>query len=301
MSNILEFKTIDNWTSHFLPFPLVRLRIEVGPETFAIPSLVHRGRFGSQLLSQSCQFEVSSQAPACSGCPYRTDCYYTRLFKPAALSERSVPDASPPLVFSTRSQQGRDYLEVTLFNNEASIISQVSSVLETLGFGSVEYEQFIESGDWRPTPVSGSRASQLLVPPAPEKIAVQFLTPTRLRRRGQWVTAQQMELSDFLYALYRRYKSLSYQYGTPLNWDLRQLGDDTRTMMFDEKYLCWADARRSTTKKVVEHSGVVGMATIKRDFYEAYWPIIWAGQFIHIGKGAAHGLGRYRISVITSL
>lgn len=295
MSNVVEFKDIENWTSHSLPFPLQRMRIRIHPYESPIPSLYFRGQFGLNLLKLFCRCQPADTSE------HKPNCPYAQLFKPAALSATRYPDAAPPLVFNTYALRDVHYLEVTAFVRERSALNIIANVLKSLGSGNIEYEQKIESRDWRSQPAADTSERRLPIPPAPEKISIQFLTPTRIRKQGKWISATQMEAPDFLYALYRRYKSLSYQYGTPLNWDMRQLAEDTKHFKFDEKHLYWADARRSNARKVVEHSGINGMASLSRDLYEQYWPIIWAGQFINIGKGAAHGLGRYRIAVVTSL
>lgn len=301
MNNVVEFKAVENWTSHFLPFPLQRMRIRVEREDAPIPSLIFRGRFGCQLLKQFCSCPARASTHHNTESPHSPDCLYTLLFKPAPLSEPCRPDAPPPIVFNTYCLRGQHYLEITTFVTDTFLLKTIASVLQHLGSGEVQYEQQVEGRDWRPELPKDVSENGLSIPPAPEKISIQFLTPTRLRKGGRWISASQLEAPDFLYALYRRHKSLSYQYGTPLNWDMKHLAEDTRDFQFDEKHLYWSDARRSNAKKVVEHSGVVGMATLSRDLYEEYWSIIWAGQFINIGKGAAHGLGRYQVSVVTSL
>lgn len=291
--------------SYLLPFSLIRLRTEVSGTDFPIPSLYYRGEFGKTLLQSVCRNKVTHKAPACDCCNYKSNCSYTSVFKPAVLTQRHLPDSLPALVFNTSAERGHLYLEVSVFLTDTDSIQSVSDTLQSLSSRpdrKVEVEERLGSRCWRP---AGEAAilpqRRVQIPAAPDQIQIQFLTPTRVRKKGHWLSADEFEAGDFIHTLFRRMKNITYEYGLPVNWNFERLAEDCRGLIFDQKTLCWADASRSTVKKKVEHSGLVGNVTFTLANYPEFWPLIWAGQFINLGKGAAHGLGRYQVSALTSL
>jgi CRISPR/Cas system endoribonuclease Cas6 (RAMP superfamily) len=43
--------------------------------------------------------------------------------------------------------------------------------------------------------------------------------------------------------------------------------------------------------------GIVGEATIVGPGLDAWWPLLWMGQWIGVGKGVTTGLGDYRVGI----
>jgi CRISPR/Cas system endoribonuclease Cas6 (RAMP superfamily) len=41
--------------------------------------------------------------------------------------------------------------------------------------------------------------------------------------------------------------------------------------------------------------GLMGILTIPDEAIEAMWPLLWLGQWVHIGKATTFGLGVYRL------
>ena len=45
----------------------------------------------------------------------------------------------------------------------------------------------------------------------------------------------------------------------------------------------------------MQFGGLVGEFTVDGPALPAVWPALWLGQWIHVGKGTAFGLGGYRV------
>ena len=61
--------------------------------------------------------------------------------------------------------------------------------------------------------------------------------------------------------------------------------------------LQWQDWERYSNRQKTRMTlgGFVGRVTY-RGVFQPFWPFLLLGTFVHVGKGAAFGLGQYRIS-----
>ena len=136
--------------------------------------------------------------------------------------------------------------------------------------------------------------------PAPVKsIAMEFVTPLRLRTGGNYNTAP-----DFVavtHALLRRLHLLSAIYGgcaPDRSWlaPLMAQADTIRTESASFQMFRW-DRMSGRQHRRVAMDGVVGSLTASGDL-TALAPAFRAGELLNIGSGTSMGLGRYRATYV---
>ena len=54
---------------------------------------------------------------------------------------------------------------------------------------------------------------------------------------------------------------------------------------------CWSTRQG----KVIEFRGFLGTVDFVPKDPELFWPFLWLGQWLHIGKQASKGFGRYQV------
>jgi hypothetical protein len=139
------------------------------------------------------------------------------------------------------------------------------------------------------------------------RLTLRFLTPTRVRSEG--TVQAEPSFQAIVRALLRRLSSLCYFHcGCELKLDFKGLikqASLVRTVRCD---LRWQEQERFSGRqhRRIEMDGVVGTVTYETPdgSWQAYWPLLAAGEWVHVGKGAVMGLGRYRaetVSAVTSL
>ena len=136
---------------------------------------------------------------------------------------------------------------------------------------------------------------------APASVTLVFETPLRLQRGGQVLGIGQLTPRDLLMALLRRVANLvELQLGGTLDVDFTALNTHAATTT-GQHQLVWRDwARRSSRQQ--QHmvlGGAVGRWTLQGDL-APFWPLLHLGQWLHVGKNASFGLGRYRLEAQTA-
>jgi hypothetical protein len=133
-------------------------------------------------------------------------------------------------------------------------------------------------------------------PPAEARLSID--TPLRLRREGELVTPRTFAFHDLFRNLLRRVSMLSQLHmDRPLALDYPSLSRASRAIELSVKDLRWRDWKRYSSRQQSELAmgGVVGTLVLPGDGLAPFWPYLWLGQWIHAGKGAVMGLGRYHI------
>ena len=138
-------------------------------------------------------------------------------------------------------------------------------------------------------------------PPDPEgSLRVRFVTPMRLKHKGRYVGKADrrdgLRFSVFLDRLYERLVLLDHFHcgGSGHRQPL-----DSADVRIVQPRLRWWDwtrysARQDTRMKL---GGLVGDMLIEGP-WTPYWPLLWMGQHVHVGKATAFGLGRYRVETM---
>lgn len=131
-------------------------------------------------------------------------------------------------------------------------------------------------------------------PPGPAR--VRFLTQTRLKHGDTFV--RRPEFHALFRRLLGRLSSLArFHCGAPLDVDFRALIDAAQAVRLVHDATRWTRWERYSSRqdRRMEWAGIVGDAVYEGDL-RPFWPFLVLGQWVHVGKGATFGLGRYEVS-----
>ena len=125
---------------------------------------------------------------------------------------------------------------------------------------------------------------------------IQLQTPLRLQKNGEPLKVNTITVTRFLLTLAKRISLLSEFYQEPLNLDFEQLKQEI-TEVKDLKFLQWQDWYRysSRQKQKMPLGGVIGEWQFSH-LSENWQKLIYLGQWLHCGKNASFGLGKYQIA-----
>lgn len=128
-----------------------------------------------------------------------------------------------------------------------------------------------------------------------EYVTLEFLTPTRLRQDADLVVRP--EFATLATALLRRISVLAEAHcgGQPPR-DPRSILATARDVRVLNADLRWHDWERYSARQQTRMAlgGFVGRVTLAGPL-APWWPLLRLGEVLHVGKGTAFGLGRYRI------
>ena len=144
-------------------------------------------------------------------------------------------------------------------------------------------------------PITHQQVLDLPVPLPGARVALRFLTPTRLTARGHLVKPGQFHFQPFFQRLMERLEALSRDFSTtPLHFDdptgLIDLAGQVEVV---ENRLAWEELRSYSTRRRAESptSGLMGSVVVKSADWSPFWPwLVWE-QFVHVGKDAVKGNG----------
>lgn len=129
-------------------------------------------------------------------------------------------------------------------------------------------------------------------------LCLDYLSPVKLKEHGEWV--EMPTFSAVARALTRRLRILSEVYGGG-EWPQAEYGPlldlaDTVTLEHHETH--WLDyPRYSQQSGSYEIAGFVGPAWYAAEDFRPLLPLLWLGQWLHLGKGYVLGNGRYELGV----
>jgi len=134
------------------------------------------------------------------------------------------------------------------------------------------------------------------VPPTPNALIIHLETPLRIKQRGKLVGPAEFHTAHFLRQLWRRANDIRQYYGGTV--PVPQPEDKPDSMSMLEKDIRWQDWKRysSRQKTAMNMGGLVGQWRIDDELVAQWWPLIWYGQWLHLGKATSMGLGRYRVT-----
>ncbi|BBL34610.1 hypothetical protein Nstercoris_00849 [Nitrosomonas stercoris] len=276
-----------------------------------------RGAFGHALRSIGC----ITREKNCASCPLRQGCPYTMLFEPIPpehhplqdFSKIPVPYIIEPPEWGARVLHPGDTLtfHFTLIGRAVeelpiAILAWRRALARGVGPGNGQAEltgvwlEQSESSSVIYTPESGSirkHDTQLTCPPpSGDKVCLRLVTPLRLQNNGVPLKAQTVTERALLMALVRRFALISEFHGEAA-WqpDFRHLGELTGSVT-GKRQLSWLDWQRysSRQKQKMALGGVTGRWDLHGEL-AVFWPALWFGQWLHAGKNASFGLGRYEI------
>ncbi len=274
------------------------------------PGSAWRGLLGHGLRRATC---VTRQTD-CDGCPVTTSCVYHRVFEtrePDGAHGASVARPHPFVLDIPPSPRGPVQmleLGITLFEPARDAFPFILHGLTRagrLGIGRDRTPFTLErvlrettpgSGQWRDIDDSGGEDTSIpMPPPAPRELTIVLETPLRMKQRGRLVGASEFESAHFLRQLWRRANELHGPYRNGIDVPLPELkANQIETL---DRQLRWHDWKRYSSRQrtAMNMGGLVGRWTLRHERLAEWWPMIWHGQWLHLGKATSMGLGRYRV------
>lgn len=266
-----------------------------------------RGAFGHSLRAQCCNTALDN----CGNCPRQQACNYTYLFEtPTASTGGGVNTNAPhPLILRPLPQGGHDKsctVEVTLVGRARRMATLVAEGLCQAGLRGVgsrstifrlETVQQHDGNRWTDHPATDTVP---LTPPAPESVTLHLLTPLRLKQGNDLATAENMNPTGLLLAIRQRMLHLSQYHGDGAGLaecHLPYLAPESAPA--HSKELHWVELERHSSRQQRSHKmgGLIGHVDLSLQGLEAFWPALWHGQYLHVGKLTTMGLGAYRIEL----
>lgn len=279
------------WWPSLTALPGVRLRCRLGVTTSrALPSAGEiRGAIGRCLMASG-----HAEALAC-------------LFPSAREDEPQGPFGHATPWALHRTDDG--FLEVGLFADAPSHLAAFLDALMTAGSGRIgqhagiafeafEHQIDLIDGTWC-AGVPARLGRWTVRSPAPKPCEWRLLSPLRLRRHGKDVAAADLQPRDVVAQLMRRVSGLLVQSGCPAPaWDARaQLGGiDGRPFLQCDLRPTTIDRFSSRQGQAMRLNGLIGRAVWPADVVAEFWPLLWMGQALHVGKTPCLGMGCYRLA-----
>lgn len=130
-----------------------------------------------------------------------------------------------------------------------------------------------------------------------QRIHIEFLTPTRIQQKN--IILRKIDFHSFIQNLLGRISMLSYFHcGTKLELDFKGILERARTVKVENSQLGWNSWNRysSRQKRYMKWDGVLGGLDFVGQLNE-FLPYILLGEYVHIGKGTAFGLGRIAVKL----
>lgn len=309
-----------------LPLPqLLRLRLHLrmlaacSPPPFTGSAL--RGVMGHALRDIAC----ITRQPSCEGCALLARCAYVSLFEPRRPGAPGGDRAATPYVIVAprlpkRLRAGECFaFELTLDAAAAERLPYLAAAFDQAGriglwqerarfrLERIDWQPWLGVYDWRVTYrgnhlVERPRPAHLAIPVPPSRVLLRWVTPLRLRRGGRMVPPGELEAGDLCRALLFRCGELLGLSVPELPRSLRAMARDAE-LAIDQADLRWAQRQRYSSRQqdAMSISGIVGSLTLSGPAMDLWWPLLWVGQFMHIGKFTSIGLGQYTLSPAASL
>ncbi len=305
----------------FGDLPLLRLRVEYEvDDPKLLPDYLGsswRGVLGWQMQRLCCPFGPKQ---ACPDCLIREQCPYYLLYELKS-NRPGFRDAPRPHILLPEASAARDrqFLSITLIGRAVrtaplfwKTIQEAADVglgRERVGFRVHGWLEDCPDLGWKRLPLSesyrhihGGVALKDCLSPAPAlPWALSLNPPLRLRAQGRYMTA--MDWSVFFSSLAQRLEMLSviFHQGSPLGkegWTALQKRFLSMTPQA-EHAVAWKDWSRYSNRqrKKAPMGGLAGKITISQAPSEL-WDWLQCASLVHVGKGAAMGLGRICVGVL---
>ncbi len=270
-------------------------------------------------FTQSFQRAVCRADGLCQSCRFRPDCAYHAVFSRELASDSdavkrfqkpSVPFVFQVPVLSATLRKGSEVeLGLVLIGSATRFLAEFWAVIQyhflqgasrgMLPFAIVKMESAGCSG-YRTLLATESKLlnSELLTTISlddlsalntltAERLPLRLTTPLRIAHDGGFF--HEFSFSPFMRTLMRRISSLAYYYyGSILEMDYKRLAALAESITVTESSFCWHEWRPGRL------AGIVGDGVLCGDLSD-FHPALLLGEYLHCGKDAAFGLGRFEI------
>ena len=309
-------------------FPLARYRFDWrATSPMRIPDYAGsmlRGAFGHALRQLACMTKQRD----CDGCALIASCPFPAIFAPVpptAHTLQKFSDIPVPYIIEPPEWGASQLAEGATFSFHMVLVGRAMQELPLIilawrrtlargvgpGDGTAQLVRVVHCGHASETeihsPESGAidpHPQEINVTPAgaaPERVSLEFSTPLRLQHNGHALAPHKLDARTLLMALVRRCSLLSeFHTNTPLVSDFSFLRQACAAV-HDEKQLVWRDWTRYSGRQQQKMAlgGVIGQWHLSGNL-EPFLPFLELGQWLHVGKEAAFGLGKYRLAAGTS-
>lgn len=313
------------WLAPGTRLPVVRYRLAFRMQgTVRLPDFAGsllRGQFGAALRRSACM----TGAPTCDACPLLQTCPFPQLFdtpppahhrlqrftqvpnpyviEPPPLGTRAI-EAGALLAFSLiLIGRARERFPLVLHAFQRAFDrglgeARVRGVLEQVEFDAPDgwVSVFDRS---RGRVLEHDPVLEIPALPSLDRLSIELSTPLRLQRNGHPIRPAELKPRDLVAALLRRAMLL-----LELHADLCPADPDrfaaevarSAEALTGEGSLRWHDWTRYSSRQRQEMTlgGALGVWTFVGPLDRAL-PLLWLGQWLHVGKNATMGMGSYLI------
>lgn len=282
-----------------------------------------RGLLGHGLRRSVC---VTHQ-PVCDGCMLRQTCLYSTFFESPGetfingqrydrLPHPFVlePDPGAPREMASGDRLGLGVTLFGAFTAQAPYLIHAVAAAGDRGLGQgggrfvvsrLERETALGEGRWETAwePASGDYRLAAPVPGAipglpGQSLRLSLVTPLRVKRKGHFLGARDFTAEALLWHLCARLELLARLYGgDPDAFDWNGLAAQAGEVRIGRADLRWHDWTRYSSRQgtLMQMGGLLGELTLEGPGLATFWPALWLGQWVHVGKGTSFGLGWYRL------
>jgi hypothetical protein len=287
------------------------------------PGSALRGAFGHALRQLACM----TGEPECQGCLLRSSCLYSSVFEsprvPTNVPGNGREGPNPYVIQGRYQEQGQKIRKGDAWSFTMVLMGPALQQLPLLIVSwqralsrgitprelcfTLEKVECLDQLQGRPQPVwqAGQNTPVkdhtpgIALPPAPvvPELMIELITPARILRRRELQNVENFAIENWLAALMRRYAAVSdchfQERTTP--WPLARLHELADTLVCQAD-LHWATWQRYSSRQgqKMDLSGVMGTLRLTGD-WSSVWPLLYFGQWLHVGKNATFGLGGYRL------
>jgi hypothetical protein len=265
-----------------------------------------RGAFGVILRKMVC----IPDCPGVAECPRRADCFYARMFEPAALSPgpSGLGDWPRPFVFRAMHLDGRTiepgeqfFFDLNLFEMRQPAMERLAVAFAELGRvgigpgrGRAELSAAVvlpHGGDSESEPlrIDLSHATDA------SHLCIRFVTPTELKFGG--VVFERPDFGALASRIRDRLSTLRELYDSgPLEIDFRAFGERASKVRMTRCAVEHVPVSRRSSRTGQEHpiGGFVGEAEYEGDLGE-FVPYLFAAKWTGVGRQTVWGKGEIAI------
>lgn len=280
------------------------------------PGSAWRGAFGRALRDAVC---VTGQE-SCDQCLLKSNCTYQYLFETRVegTTGKGINTYAPhPFVLEltdespTTNRRRQHIVGVNLIGDAIALLPSVTiglaraaehGIAGTNNRMALEAVEQYDGAGWHVVYRKGNGGLQPLrgdnrtpeVPSGP--VGINFSTPLRVKRRGSLVGVEGLSPRVLIHELCARFARLvEFADGDPSA--LEPWPSIPHSREFLAKELRWIDIDRYSSRQRRKHKigGLIGSVTLDLSDMEGIWPLLWHGQYLHLGKLTSMGHGAYRI------
>ena len=329
VQNAFMFTTaVTNRSRALLEFRVYRFHLKA-TGAGVLPNFVTntvRGAFGFALRRLVCTFP----GVECGSCELAGSCPYAAVFEPRKPPQvhrlAQVRQTPRPFVLRTETAGGRVsagselLFEMVLVGGTKRLLPYITLAIRNMaaeGIGvrnhrasfSLEEVRAKTKRGWsrvyspekglRTTAAHPFRYSDFVAASRPcKRITVRFLSPLRIRTRSGGLIRRNLRFEHLVKRLRDRLNMLSVFYcGRELPLDFRGLGERAGKVETARSDLRWVDVSRYSRSQKQRHpmGGLLGEVTFVGDDLGEFLPLLYAGEYLHVGRFAVWGFGQIEV------